>query len=172
MSGEGVTPISNLTLAQAVPEGIEISGNAGPMNYKAAMDFLALGVKTVQFCTIATKHGYGIIHELMSGTSFLMQERGIKSMKELIGIAQPHPITDFMALSPIKRLSEANYDLCVACGNCARCPYLAIELDETRHPHTDPSRCIGCSICAKKCFVGAMGMRVRTPEELAALIEN
>ena len=30
MSGEGVTPISNLTLAQAVPEGIEISGNAGP----------------------------------------------------------------------------------------------------------------------------------------------
>ena len=67
MSGEGVTPISNLTLAQAVPEGIEISGNAGPMNYKAAMDFLALGVKTVQFCTIATKHGYGIIHELRVG---------------------------------------------------------------------------------------------------------
>ena len=136
MSGEGVTPISNLTLAQAVPEGIEISGNGGPMNYKAAMDFLALGVKTVQFCTIAMKHGYGIIHELESGTSFLMQERGIKSMKELIGIAQPHPITDFMAFSPVKKLSEANDDLCVSCGNCARCPYLAIELDErAASPH-------------------------------------
>ena len=67
MSGEGVTPISYLTLAQAVPEGIEISGNGGPMNYKAAMDFLALGVKTVQFCTIVMKHGYGIIHELRIG---------------------------------------------------------------------------------------------------------
>ena len=32
MSGEGVTPISYLTLSQAVPEGIEISGNGGPMN--------------------------------------------------------------------------------------------------------------------------------------------
>ena len=127
MSGEGVTPISYLTLAQAVPEGIEISGNGGPMNYKAAMDFLALGVKTVQFCTIVMKHGYGIIHELESGASFLMQQRGIESMKELIGIAQPNPITDFMALTPVKKISEANYDYCVSCGNCARCPYLAIH---------------------------------------------
>ena len=172
MSGEGVTPISNLTLSQAVPQGIEISGNGGPMNYKAAADFLALGVKTVQFCTIATKHGYGIIRELESGTSYLMQARGIKSMQELIGIAQPHPVTDFMDLSPVKKLSEVNDDLCVSCGNCARCPYLAIELDDTGRPRTDPALCIGCSICAQKCFVGALHMRVRTPAELAALREN
>lgn len=172
MSGEGVTPISNLTLVQAVPQGIEISGNGGPMTYKAAMDFLALGVKTVQFCTIATKYGYGIIRELESGTAFLMQERGIKSMKELIGIAQPHPVTDFMALSQVKKVSETNYELCVSCGNCARCPYLAIELDENGRPHTDPALCIGCSICAQKCLTGAISMRTRTPQELAVLQEN
>jgi dihydropyrimidine dehydrogenase (NAD+) subunit PreT len=172
MSGEGVTPISYLTLAQAVPEGIEISGNGGPMDYKAAADFLALGVKTVQFCTIVMKHGYGIIRELESGTSFLMQQRGIRSMKELIGIAQPNPITDFMELSPEKKISEPNPDYCVSCGNCARCPYLAISLDEQGIPHTDPTLCIGCSICAKKCFVGAISMRERTPEELAVLKEH
>lgn len=172
MSGEGVTPISYLTLAQAVPEGIEISGNGGPMNYKAAMDFLALGVKTVQFCTIVMKHGYGIINDLESGTSFLMQERGIRSMKELIGIAQPHPITDFMALSPLKKVSDPNPDLCVSCGNCARCPYLAISLDVKGIPHTDPALCIGCSICAQKCFTGAIEMRVRTPAELTILKES
>ena len=172
MSGEGVTPISYLTLANAVPEGIEISGNGGPMNYKAAMDFLALGVKTVQFCTIATREGYGIIRDIESGTAFLMQERGIRSMKDLIGIAQPHPITDFMALSPVKKVSEFNYDLCTSCGNCSRCPYLAIRLDDDGRPHSDPSLCIGCSICAQKCFVGAINMRQRTPEELAALVEN
>jgi dihydropyrimidine dehydrogenase (NAD+) subunit PreA len=172
MSGEGVTPISYLTLANAVPEGIEISGNGGPMNYKSAMDFLALGVKTVQFCTIATKYGYGIIRDLESGTAFLMQERGIQSMKELIGIAQPHPITDFMALTPIKKISNFNYELCSACGNCARCPYLAIQLDEKGLPHSNPALCIGCSICAKKCFTGAITMRERTSDELALLIEN
>ncbi len=172
MSGEGVTPISNLTLANAVPEGIEISGNGGPMNYKAAMDFLALGVKTVQFCTMPTKYGYGIINELESGTAFLMQERGIKSMHELIGIAQPHPVTGFMELSPIKKLSTFNYDLCVSCGDCARCPYLAITLDEKRLPHSDPALCIGCSLCAQKCLTGAITMRERTPQELAMLREN
>ncbi|HTP00817.1 MAG TPA: FAD-dependent oxidoreductase [Anaerolineales bacterium] len=172
MSGEGVTPISNLTLATAVPQGIEISGNGGPMTYKAAMDFLALGVKTVQFCTIATKHGYGIIRELEMGTSYLMQSRGLRSMKELIGIAQPHPVTDFMQLSPVKKLSDIDQELCLHCGNCTRCPYLAIELDSQRHLHTDPARCIGCSICVQKCFAGAMVMRTRTPDELDALREN
>jgi NADPH-dependent glutamate synthase beta subunit-like oxidoreductase/dihydroorotate dehydrogenase/Pyruvate/2-oxoacid:ferredoxin oxidoreductase delta subunit len=172
MSGEGVTPISYLTLAQAVPEGIEISGNGGPMDYKAACDFLALGVKTVQFCTIVMKQGYGIINDLESGTSFLMQQRGISSMNELIGIAQPSPITDFMALTPVKKISEANQDYCVSCGNCARCPYLAITLDEHGLPITDPALCIGCSICAKKCFVGAITMRTRTPDELAVLKEH
>jgi len=171
MSGEGVTPISYLSLAQAIPEGIEISGNAGPMNYKAAMDFLALGVKTVQFCTIAMKHGVGIIEELASGTAFLMQERGIQSIRELIGIAQPRPIVDFMALSPVKKVSDADHELCVSCGNCARCPYLAIALDDKRLPRTDPARCIGCSICAQKCFVGAITMRARSAEELAMLRE-
>lgn len=172
MSGDGVTPISYLTLANAVPQGIEISGNGGPMTYKAAMDFLALGVKTVQFCTIATKYGYGIIRDLESGTAFLMQERGVPSMKALIGITQPHAITDFMALSPVKKISSFNYDLCSGCGNCARCPYLAIKLDEKGLPHSDPARCIGCSICAQKCFTGAISMRERSAEELALLIEN
>jgi glutamate synthase (NADPH/NADH) small chain len=172
MSGEGVTPISYLTLLQAVPEGIEISGNGGPMNYKAAMDFLALGVKTVQFCTIVMKQGYGIIKDLESGTSFLMQERGIHSMKQLIGIARPHPVTDFMALTAVKKISEARPEYCVSCGNCARCPYLAISLDDQGYPHTDPSRCIGCSICAKKCFTGAILMRARSDEELVMLKEN
>jgi len=172
MSGEGVTPISYLTLAKAVPEKLAISGNGGPMDYKAAMDFLALGVETVQFCTIVMKHGYGIIRDLESGTAHLMQERGIRSVRELIGITQPNPITDFMALTPVKRLSEFDHDLCVSCGNCARCPYQAIALDEQWLPHSDPAKCVGCSICAKKCFVGAITMRERTPSELEMLVEN
>jgi NADPH-dependent glutamate synthase beta subunit-like oxidoreductase/dihydroorotate dehydrogenase/Pyruvate/2-oxoacid:ferredoxin oxidoreductase delta subunit len=171
MSGEGVAPISYLTLATAVPLGLEISGNGGPMDYKAAMNFLALGVRTVQFCTIVMKHGYGIIRDLESGTAYLMRERGIRSMTELIGRAQPHPIADFMALPAKKRISQHEHELCVLCGNCARCPYLAISLGEDGKLHTDPARCIGCSICAQKCFVGAISLRDRTPPELSLLQE-
>ena len=171
LSGEGVTQISNLTLANVSKMGMHISGNGGPMNYKAAADFLALGVQTVQFCTIVMKEGYGVIDDLEMGLSHLLEARGIGSVKELIGYALPSPITGFMELTPLKKVSAVVADLCEHCGNCTRCPYLAISLNADKVPVTDASKCIGCSICAQKCFSGALYMKVRTAEELALLCE-
>ena len=92
-------------------------------------------------------------------------------MKELIGSALPNPITDFGALSPTKQLPQVVDALCQHCGNCARCPYQAIVLDSRGVPTFDPAHCVGCSLCAQKCFAGAIFMRDRTPQELAALNE-
>lgn len=173
MSGEAVAPISYNNLVCAMPVGLSISGNGGPMNYKQASHFLAIGVKTVQFCTMPTKYGYGIYDELCSGVSYLMKQRGIKSMKDLIGIAQPNPITGFMDISPTKKISSLiDKEICLSCGNCARCPYQAISLDKDGFPEIDPAKCIGCSICTKKCFTGALEMRKRTPKELKQLKED
>ena len=172
MSGAGVTPISNLTLASVANLGVTVSGNGGPMDYRSATHFLALGARTVQFCTIVMKHGYGIFDDLVNGTSSLMKERGIASMDKLIGIALPYPVTDFMALPAGKKVSSCDETLCLSCGNCGRCPYLAITYDEKRHPVTDAAKCIGCSICVQKCFSGALSMRERTPGEKAALRED
>ncbi|MCU0276287.1 MAG: FAD-dependent oxidoreductase [Acidobacteria bacterium] len=172
MSGAGVTPISNLTLATVANLGVAVSGNGGPMDYRAATHFLALGARSVQFCTIVMKHGYGVFADLVNGTSSLMLERGIPTMEKLIGIALPYPVTGFMELSAEKKISCCDEALCLSCGNCGRCPYLAITFNEKRHPLTDPARCIGCSICAQKCFSGALAMRERTAEERAALRED
>jgi dihydropyrimidine dehydrogenase (NAD+) subunit PreT len=172
LSGEGIVPISNLTLASVSGLGVTVSGNGGPMDYKAAADFLALGAKTVQFCTVAMKYGYGIIDELHSGISHLMRARGISSMDQLIGAALPGPVTDFMELSPKKRISACDGALCVSCGNCTRCSYFALALDADGHPVSDSSKCVGCSICTKNCMSGALYMRDRTAEELAALKED
>jgi Fe-S-cluster-containing hydrogenase component 2 len=62
--------------------------------------------------------------------------------------------------------------LCEHCGNCTRCPYQAIVLDGDKIPVFDPAHCIGCSLCAQKCFAGAIFMRERTKRELAALKET
>jgi NADPH-dependent glutamate synthase beta subunit-like oxidoreductase/dihydroorotate dehydrogenase/ferredoxin len=172
MSGEGVLPISNLTLASVAKLGIKVSGNGGPMDYKAAANFLALGAETVQFCTIVTKYGYGIIHDLTAGLSHLLQARGISSVKNLIGLIAQKPIVDFMALSPTKKISQVYDKLCEHCGNCSRCPYLAISLNEEKIPVTNPEKCIGCGICAKKCFAKALYLRDRTEYELKVLRED
>ena len=172
MSGEGVLPISNLTLAKVSGTGITVSGNGGAMTYKDAANFLALGAQTVQFCTAVMKYGLGYVDELHSGLSWLLAERGFRSVKELIGSALPQPITDFGALSPTKQLPRVAAALCQHCGNCTRCPYQAIALDRRGVPMFDPSRCVGCSLCAQKCFAGAISMRNRTARELAALKEG
>src|ERR1019366_8095332 len=106
MSGEGMLPISNLTLAKVSSSGIPVSGNGGAMTYKDAANFLALGAQTVQFCTAVMKFGLGYVDELHSGLSHLLEERGFRSVKELIGSALPNPITDFGALSPTKKLPQ------------------------------------------------------------------
>ncbi|MGD9140427.1 MAG: FAD-dependent oxidoreductase [bacterium] len=172
MSGDGVTPISYLTIANASGSGVAISGNGGPMDYKAAADFLALGARTVQFCSLVMKYGYGVIDHIEEGVSHMMLDRGIGSMAELIGRALPDPITDFMDLPSKKAISDVNDDLCLSCGNCTRCPYMAIELNEDKHPRTDASRCIGCGFCTMKCFSQALYLRERTEEEAAALREQ
>jgi len=132
MSGAAVAPINYLTLAKVGNLGVHVSGNGGPMGYMAAAHFLALGVKTVQFCTIVEKYGYRVIEDLCSGLSHLMAARGIKSVSELIGIALPEPIRDFMDLTPVKQISTVDEDLCVHCGNCTRCPYQAISLNDKK----------------------------------------
>ena len=117
MSGEGVLPISNLTLAKVSAMGITISGNGGAMNYRDAANFLALGAETVQFCTAVMKYGLGYVDELHSGLSHLLEERGFRSVRELIGSARPEPITAFAALSAMKKLPQVVAALCQHCGN-------------------------------------------------------
>jgi dihydropyrimidine dehydrogenase (NAD+) subunit PreA len=169
LSGEGILPISNLTLARASGMGITISGNGGAMDYRAAARFLALGAETVQFCTIVMKYGLGIVDELHSGLSHLMAGRGFRSVADLVGSALPDPITGFDSLSGVKKLPDVAASLCQRCGNCARCPYQAITLGKTGVPSFDASRCVGCSLCALECFAGAIFMRERSRSKTAAL---
>jgi NADPH-dependent glutamate synthase beta subunit-like oxidoreductase/dihydroorotate dehydrogenase/Pyruvate/2-oxoacid:ferredoxin oxidoreductase delta subunit len=172
MSGEGVLPISNLTLAKVAGMGVTVSGNGGAMTYRDAANFLALGAGTVQFCTAVMKYGLGYVDELHSGLSHLLEERGLRSVRELIGSALPNPITDFGLLSATKKIPAVHAALCEHCGNCARCPYQAIALNGRGVPEFDAARCVGCSLCAQECFAGALTMRARTERELAALAET
>jgi len=124
-----------------------------------------MGAETVQFCTIVIKYGYHIIDELKSGLSYLLADKNLISVDELVGIAAPSIVTDFMDLSPKKAVSDVIDELCQHCGNCTRCPYFAITLDENKIPKTDPKKCIGCTICVQKCFAGALFMRERLDSE-------
>jgi len=165
MSGEGVLPITSLTLARVAGMGVTVSGNGGAISYRDAANFLALGAETVQFCTAVMKYGLGYVAELHSGLSHLLEERGMASVRELIGSALPDPVTAFESLSAAKQVPAVSAALCQHCGNCARCPYQAVALNGRGLPEFDAALCVGCSLCAQKCFAGALTMRARTEGE-------
>jgi len=167
MSGEGVQPITSLTLARVAGMGVAVSANGGAMSYRDAANFLALGARTVQFCTAVMKYGLGYVDELHSGLSHLLAERGLGSVGELIGSALPEPITAFEALPAAKRVPAVTAALCQHCGNCARCPYQAVALNGRGLPQFNAALCVGCTLCMQKCFAGALTMRARTERELA-----
>ncbi len=172
MSGEGVAPISYFTLARVASLGVTVSGNAGAMDYAVAANFMALGCRTVQFCSAVMKYGVHIVDELHSGLSFLLASRGMGSVAELVGCALPEPVTPFDGLSAVKGISTVTEALCIHCGNCTRCPYLAITFDDHRLPRTDPARCVGCGFCTLNCPSLALTMRERSAAEAAALGER
>ena len=98
--------------------------------------------------------------------TLLKLSRAIDALNENVGKAA------IWLVLVVTLISAVNADLCEHCGNCTRCPYLAISLNGDKVPQTDASKCIGCSICAQKCFSGALFMRERTEQETALLSEH
>lgn len=165
LSGSAIAPISYLTIAKAVKSGLIISANGGAMSWLDAAHFLAMGARNVQFCTLVMKEGFEVIRELRSGFSYFLKEKGFSSVDEFIGCALPEIITPFEKLSSEKKIPQVIAKLCILCGNCTRCGYLAVRLNDKKLPEFDPKRCIGCSICVKKCPSGALYMRNRRKSE-------
>ena len=53
---------------------------------------------------------------------------------------------------------------CIAHRCMAACPKNAISLDEERHAHIDPAKCVGCGLCARACPYSAIAMHKRPCE--------
>lgn len=125
-----------------------------PADYRAAATLLARGAPAVWVDALVRRHGLGVVNELQGGLSWFLAERGLGSVAELTGsdLAPPTP-------PPGDAVSEVDRMLCTGCGNCSRCPFLAIALDASGIAAVDPTRCVGCGLCVQQCFTGALALR-------------
>jgi dihydropyrimidine dehydrogenase (NAD+) subunit PreA len=144
----------------AARRGLLVSSDGEPMSYLTAAHLLALGARTVQVGAAAMVYGLGVVNELQGGLSFFLAERGLRSVSELVGS------TAAQAIPPAgKAVCEVDLATCTGCGNCSRCPHLAIALDARGMPTVDRDRCVGCALCVQLCLVGSLslhGSAVRT----------
>ena len=90
-SGRAVRPIALrqvMECARACP-GASVSGMGGVETAEDAIQFMAVGANTVQVCTGAMLHGYGMIAELCRDLEAFLEHRGMSSPSELVGRALP-----------------------------------------------------------------------------------
>jgi dihydropyrimidine dehydrogenase (NAD+) subunit PreA len=128
--GPAVKPIALHMVAalarDAVTRKTPISGIGGISNWRDAAEFLALGATSVQVCTAVMHYGYRIVEDMTEGLSEYLDQRGMKSVTELVGRAVP----------AFKEWGE-------------------LDLHYKLVAKIDPAKCIGCQLCVAACHDGA-----------------
>jgi len=134
---------------------IPISGSNGATNWKDALEFMMVGATTVQFCTAVMIHGYGLLGETLKGMSDYLNEQGVKSVREIIGIANKYVLSyPEVAKLPLKQY-QVDSDACIGCGKCRdACFFGAYAWDNGKPRITE--ECVGCHFCQSICPEGAI----------------
>ncbi len=161
--GPAVKPIALHMVAEiarnSATRGLPISGIGGVTDWRDAVDFLALGASNVQVCTAAMVYGFKIIDDLRSGLSHFLRDKGMTSVKDLVGRAVPS-VTDWQYLN-LNYVVKARIDqeLCIQCGRChivcedASHQAITHTVNGQRRFEVIDAECVGCNLCVSVCPV-------------------
>ena len=163
-SGKAVKPVALRFVQQlrtGIP-GVEISGIGGIETWEDAAEFLLLGSTTLQVTTSIMQYGYRIVEDMKNGLEHYMEEQGVDSLMDLIGIANGNIIPAEELDRDYVVYPEFDTEKCIGCGRCYVSCYdgahQAISWDEeNRKPSCDHEKCVGCHLCALVCPVKAIG---------------
>jgi dihydropyrimidine dehydrogenase (NAD+) subunit PreA len=120
--GPAIKPIALHHLTQIARHSecgkLAISGIGGISTWRDAAEFIALGATSVQVCTAVMHYGYRIVEEMIDGLSEFLDGKGIRSVRELRGLALP-AYKDWGELDLSYRVvAEVNADRCIGCQLC------------------------------------------------------
>jgi len=155
LTGPAIRPITLRTIAEIarhVP--LPILGTGGASSWRDAVEFMSVGARCVQFCTLVMHRGFGVIDDLRSGLAHYLDETGFSSPLDIVGKALPH-IAVHDDLPRRKMRSVIDEARCIGCEVCyVACRdggHMAIDRRESRIPVVDPGRCVGCGLCPHVC---------------------
>ncbi len=171
-AGPAVKPVA-LHLLSAVASDqevqqsrIPISGMGGIETWQDALEFILLGATSIQVCTAAMHWGFRIVEDMIDGLSNWMDDKGFKSVNELIGKSVPRISTfgdfdlGFQTVAKIDHSKCIQCNLCfIACNEAAHQCIDLTELKLTGEPNerlwpvVRDDDCVGCDLCSQVCPV-------------------
>ena len=171
--GPAVKPIAmNMVknCAQIPDWDLPISGIGGIETWRDAVEFMLLGAGNVQVCTAVMHYGFGIIREILPGFERYMDEKGFKTIDEMVGKALPNVKTWENLNLKYKVTADINADKCIGCQLCyTACEdgahqAIALPTDGSRVPTIIDENCVGCNLCSLVCPVEECITMVQTDD--------
>ncbi|MCK9203011.1 MAG: NAD-dependent dihydropyrimidine dehydrogenase subunit PreA [Bacteroidales bacterium] len=160
--GPAVKPIALKFLTTLVQDEVTksapISGIGGITTWKDAVEFFLLGASNVQVCTAAMLNGFRIINDLCEGLGNWMDDKGYKTLDEIIGLSVPK-MTKWEKLDiNFHIVANINHDRCIHCGlcyiTCEDTSHQSVEMEQSVPYNTykiKEEECVGCNLCKIVC---------------------
>lgn len=160
-SGAAARPIALRFITQMKQhpqlKDVEMSGVGGIETWRDAAEFILVGCRNLQVTTAIMQYGYRIVEDMISGMSYFMEEKGFKTLDEMVGLALPNIISAEELDRDFKIIPKIDEEKCVGCGrcyiSCFDAAHQAIDWnDEKRRPEINDN-CVGCHLCLNVCPV-------------------
>ncbi len=160
-SGAAVKPIGMRFIANLAScpdlKGIPLSGIGGIETWNDCLDFMLVGASNIQVTTAVMQYGYEIVKDMINGMSHFMDERGIDSLADIVGMALPNLVPAEDLNRDFKIIPKIDSRKCVGCGRCYVSCYdgahQAIDWDDKKRRPTINDECVGCHLCLNVCPV-------------------
>src|SRR6201998_136585 len=123
-AGPAVKPVAlNMLSALGTDEvvsesNLPISGMGGISTWSDAAELLLLGASSLQVCTAVMHYGFRIIEDLCDGLSNWMDEKGFKTVTDVVGKSL-HRVSDFKDLDlSYRAVARIDAEKCIKCNLC------------------------------------------------------
>jgi len=159
--GPAVKPIALNLVAEIARDpqiGLPISGIGGIETWRDALEFMLLGCSCIQVQTAVMHYGFRIVEDMIDGLNNFLDERGYKTVRELIGVSVPKVGAWGQLDLSYQVRARVNKEKCIGCQLCyIACldgGHQAIDLvPDSRIPLFAEERCVGCNLCSLICPV-------------------
>jgi dihydropyrimidine dehydrogenase (NAD+) subunit PreA len=140
---------------------IPISGIGGIATWSDAVEFMLMGSSNVQVCTAAMRDGFRIVGDMIEGLNNYLDDRGLKSVNDLIGQTVPR-FVDWNDLNlDYKIVASIDQSTCISCQRCwiacedaaHQCIDRLVDERGVTQLKVDEEHCVGCNLCSMVCPV-------------------
>jgi len=167
--GPAIKPIALNLVAEIARDpqiGLPISGIGGIETWRDALEFMLLGCSCIQVQTAVMHYGFRIVEDMIDGLNNFLDERGYKTVRQLIGVSVPKVGAWGQLDLSYQVRARVNKEKCIGCQLCyIACldgGHQAVDLvPDSRIPLFAEERCVGCNLCSLICPVqGCITMQV------------